>query len=71
MQFNSVIFVFFFLPVVILVNTLLKTPRLRKLWVLLASMFFYGWCSTRSLLFLLLYGLVNYGLLRLIAKYRH
>ena len=70
MQFNSVIFVFFFLPVVILVNTLLKTPRLRKLWVLLTSMFFYGWCSTRNLLFLLLYGLVNYGLLRLIAKYR-
>ena len=70
MQFNSVTFVFFFLPVVILVNLLLPTLRLRKLWLLGASLFFYGWCSTRGLLFLVLYGLVNYGMLRLISRHR-
>lgn len=70
MQFNSVVFVFFFLPLVILGSCLLKKCRFYKLWLLAASLVFYGWCSTRNLLFLLLCGLLNYCMLTLIHKHR-
>ncbi len=61
MTFNSVIFLFFFLPVVLLGSVLLqKKPILKKIWLLLAGCVFYGWCNTRILAFLLLYGLAHY-----------
>ena len=63
MTFNSVIFMFFFLPVVLLGGVLFqKKPLVKKTWLLLASFVFYGWCNTRILAFLLLYGLVHYWL---------
>lgn len=61
MSFNSVIFLFFFLPVVLSGSVLFqKKPAIKKVWLLLASFVFYGYCNTRILAFLLLYGLVHY-----------
>lgn len=62
MQFNSTVFVFFFLPVVVLLHTLLCKNKLRNWWLLAASFLFYGWCNTRGLLFLIVYGLINYAM---------
>lgn len=63
MVFNSVIFLFFFLPIVLIGNVLLqRKPTGKKVWLLLASFVFYGWCNIRILVFLLLYGLVHYWL---------
>lgn len=70
MYFNSIIFIFFFLPVVIGVHTVLPKNRMRNLWLLAASLLFYGWCSSRGLAFLLVYGLVNYFAAQLIAHYK-
>lgn len=61
MVFNSVIFLFFFLPFVLIGSVLLqKKPTVKKVWLLLASFGFYGWCNMRILAFLLLYGLAHY-----------
>ena len=63
MTFNSVIFLFFFLPIVLIGSVLFqKKPLMKKIWLLLASFAFYGWCNMRILAFLLLYGLVHYWL---------
>ncbi len=63
MSFNSVVFVYIFLPVVLAVHTLLhRHIRLQNWWLMLASFLFYGWCNTRILAFLLVFGLVNYWL---------
>lgn len=61
MSFNSVIFLFFFLPIVLIGSVLFqKKPAVKKIWLLLASFVFYGWCNTRILAFLLVYGLAHY-----------
>lgn len=61
MSFNSAIFLFFFLPTVLVGSALLqKKPTMKKIWLLLASFVFYGWCNTRILAFLLVYGLAHY-----------
>lgn len=71
MSFNSVIFLFFFLPIVLIGSVLLqKKPVLKKTWLLLASFVFYGYCNTRILLFLLVYGLVHYLFGCLLNTYR-
>jgi len=63
MTFNSVIFLFFFLPVVLIGSVLLqRKPVIKKAWLVLASFVFYGWCNTRILLFLLLFGAAHYWL---------
>lgn len=65
MVFNSVAFMYYFLPVVIGVFFLVKPwPRLQNLWLLAASFLFYGWCNGRYLAFLAAFGLVNYGIAR-------
>ena len=61
MSFNSVIFLFFFLPIVLIGNVLLRNkPALKKTWLLLGSFVFYGYCNLRILAFLLLYGFLQY-----------
>lgn len=40
MQFNSVAFVFFFLPLVILVFRFLNGKLFKRIWLILASVFF-------------------------------
>lgn len=61
MVFNSVTFVYYFLPIVIGVFYLLRHHlRIQNIWLLISSLFFYGWCNTRILLFLIIFGLINY-----------
>lgn len=68
MIFNSVVFVYYFLPSVICVFFLMKkSTRLQNIWLLATSFLFYGWCNTRVLLFLIIFGLVNYWFSRVIA----
>jgi len=63
MTFNSVVFLFFFLPVVLIGSVLLqKKPVLKKIWLLLAGFVFYGWCNARILLFLVAFGAAHYWL---------
>lgn len=69
MTFNSTFFLFLFLPVTLLVHTLLPKVSLKNKWLLFASLFFYGWCNFEGCLFLIVYGLANYGLARLISCY--
>ena len=59
MLFNSYIFIFAFLPVVLAVFYALKghDPRYRIYWLVLASFFFYGWWSPPYVLLLALGGL--------------
>ena len=53
MLFSSVEFLYYFLPVTLLVYFLIptpgKSPRLRNYWLLFASLVFYGWGEPRYL----------------------
>lgn len=60
MQFNSIIFVFFYVPMVVLIHAILRDNRLRNIWLLLSGLLFYGWRNTEGLVFILIYGIVNY-----------
>lgn len=63
MSFNSVIFLFFFLPIVLIGSVLFqRKPAIKKIWLLIASVVFYGYCNTRILVFLVVYGLAHYWL---------
>jgi len=68
MQFNSTIFLFFVLPIAILVHILLRKPRLQNIWLLLISLLFFSWCSPEGLIFLIVYALCNYAISRLLAS---
>ena len=71
MQFNSNLVIFYFLPLVLLVHGLLRDTRKRNLWLLGVSVLFFAWGSLESLAFLAIYGLVNYGFVRMIAAKPH
>ncbi len=65
MLFNSHVFVFLFLPVVLLTFYLLRFRLGRPWaagWLVLASLLFYGWWNPAYLPLLLLSVLVNYGI---------
>ena len=68
MSFNSNVFVFFFMPLVVAIHTVLPHNRLKNYWLLASSIVFYGWCNTRGLAFLMIYGLVNYLVARWAAS---
>lgn len=73
MLFNSYIFIFAFLPVTLAGYFLLgSTPwnRLANVWLIFASLFFYGWWDIRYLPLLLVSILVNYGLSGAILYFR-
>jgi alginate O-acetyltransferase complex protein AlgI len=61
MVFASLIFVFWFLPVV-LVGTLLVPARWRNLWLLMASLGFYAWGEGWYALVLVASILLNWGM---------
>lgn len=67
MQFNSTLFLFFVLPLTVIVHTLLRKTRLQNIWLLLISLLFFGWCSPKGLAFLLVYALCNYTIARLMT----
>ena len=60
MLFTSPIFLFLFLPIVLAVNALVP-PRLRNLWLLLASLVFYAWGEMLFTLVMLTAIAANYG----------
>lgn len=63
MTFYSVLFLFYFLPIVVAGNWLLrKLPAAQAMFLTLASLLFYSWCSIRNLFFILIFGAVNYAL---------
>lgn len=60
MVFSSTTFLFLFLPLVLLGHVLLRSIRLRNLFLLLASLFFYAWGEGFGLCLMLLCVGVNY-----------
>jgi len=65
MLFNSALYIFLFLPVVVLVYFGLNRHRLvlpAKAWLVLASLFFYGYWNAKYVLLILCSMLVNYAL---------
>lgn len=61
MVFSSIIFLFYFLPITLIVNLLLPR-RYRNAWLLLMSMFFYAWGEPKYLLIMIVNILLNYFL---------
>lgn len=59
MVFSSIVFLCGFLPVVLLVY-FLAPKRLRNLWLLLASLFFYAWGEPRYILIMLFSTVFDY-----------
>lgn len=68
MLFNSFEFIFLFLPITLSVffllgkNTLQIKQQLPVLWLVLTSLFFYGWWNPLNLPLIVISILVNYGL---------
>lgn len=69
MVFSSPVFLFIFLPIVLLVYYLLRNT-LRNIWLLLASLVFYAWYKPEFLILLLISVAVNYTGARLIDTAR-
>jgi alginate O-acetyltransferase complex protein AlgI len=67
MAFTTHIFIFYFLPLFLLVYLCLP-GRWRNLWITTASYVFYGWCEPWFALLLLSVTAVNYGCGRLISQ---
>lgn len=61
MVFSSTIFLFYFLPTVLIVNLLLPR-RFKNMWLLLMSMLFYAWGEPKYLLIMIVNILLNYVL---------
>lgn len=72
MLFNSHIFIFLFLPVVVagyyILRKITVNDRLPIAWLLLVSLFFYGWWEARYLLLLAVSISVNFNAGKLIAR---
>lgn len=69
MYFNSMAYIFGFLPVVIIVYFSLNRYKLiilGKIWLLAASIFFYAWFNVKYTPLLLIYVLMNFGFYKLI-----
>lgn len=73
MLFNSYIFIFAFLPIVLFGFILLrnKAPTWPILWIVLASLFYYGWWKPQFLLLLLTSITINLFLAQLIMRNSH
>ncbi len=60
MLFNSAVFAIFF-PIVLTIYWLLRTPRRQNAFLVVASLFFYGWWDWRFLSLIILSTLVDWG----------
>jgi len=61
MVFSSVIFLFFFFPVVLIGYYLLKNITLKNVFLLLASLFFYAWGEGILVLLVVISAFINYS----------
>ncbi len=71
MLFNSYEYIFLFLPVSLIVYFILNYRKLTlasKIWLVLASLFFYGWWNPKYLPLIIGSILFNYAVGRLLAK---
>lgn len=59
MQFNSLIFLFLFLPFFLLIYLILK-PKAKNLFLIIFSLFFYAWGQREAVFILIILILVNY-----------
>jgi D-alanyl-lipoteichoic acid acyltransferase DltB (MBOAT superfamily) len=62
--FNSIEFIFLFLPVAAIVYWLLlkaELPKLAKVWLVASSLFFYGWWKAAYLILLIISILINFA----------
>lgn len=72
MVFTSVTFVFYFLPIFLLVYFLLpKRVIIKNLWILAASLFFYAWGEYTYVLVLFISICLNYVFGRLVSRNRN
>ncbi len=69
MVFSSIVFIFFFLPVVYLVYTLVG-KRFKNLVLLIASLIFYSWGEIKSLWVIALSFAVNYSAAVAMGKFK-
>lgn len=63
MLFDSYVFIFAFLPICLIIYHLLTSYHLFKIainWLVICSLFFYGWWNAKYLLLMILSILVNY-----------
>lgn len=60
MVFSSNIFIFFFLPITIIGYFLLRSIRLKNIWLLIVSLFFYFWAGSSFFPIILYSILLNY-----------
>ena len=68
---SSSIFVFAFLPIVILGNLILKPWRgAQNVWLVFASLFFYAWGEPRVVFVMIASTLVNYVFGLLVGNFR-
>lgn len=70
MVFSSSLFLFLFLPMTLL-GYFAVTAKLRNVFLLLASLFFYAWGETFLVLLLFASLVVNYGLALLLEAFNH
>ncbi len=70
MLFSSIEFLFYFLPITVGVYFLLPV-KLRNLWLLLASLFFYGWGEPKNLFVMVFTILSFYGIGLAMGTGRH
>ena len=73
MLFNSYIFIFIFLPAVFFIYfglILNKKNYLAKCWLVIASLFFYGWWNIYFLPILIVSILVNFSITRKIQSFK-
>jgi D-alanyl-lipoteichoic acid acyltransferase DltB (MBOAT superfamily) len=70
MLFNSYEFIFLFLPVTFLVYFMIarKGQELAIAWLVLASLFFYGWWNPTYLILIITSMLVNFGIGEALSK---
>jgi len=74
MLFNSYVFLFAFLPITLAGFFALArfiNPRMAMIWILCASLFFYGWWDSKYLLLLVGSILCNYSLGQIIQRLDH
>lgn len=62
MYYDSIAFLCFFLPVLLILEALVKRTRGKNFLLLIAGLLFYSFVSFHALLLLLLSAVVNWGL---------
>lgn len=71
MLFTSLIFLFLFLPIVLVVNyALIKRRKAQNVFLFFSSMFFYAWGEPKFAIVLLLSILLNWFMALLIGRFR-